>query len=111
MRVRARHRREVRKADAKGVRLERRKNGGRFPVPRANHQRFVAEQVAWTAKWQQVARAEWRGVYVRANKKAGTRPAFSGCSACAEIVIATCYQNFRSVPVLAQYFAIIGPPQ
>jgi hypothetical protein len=25
-----------------GVRLERRKNGARFPVPRANHQRFVA---------------------------------------------------------------------
>jgi hypothetical protein len=87
-----------------GVRLERRKNGGRFPVPRANHQRFVAGEVAKAAKWQQVARAAEAHVThsrKQENKKAGARPAFSGRSALAEIVIAACYQY--------PYLPIVGP--
>jgi hypothetical protein len=39
------------------VHSERRKNAGRFPVPRENHQRFVAAGVLGARNWQQVARA------------------------------------------------------
>src|ERR1700761_8673424 len=39
------------------VQSERRKNGPRFPVPRENHQRFVAAGVLGMPDWQQMARA------------------------------------------------------
>jgi hypothetical protein len=38
---------------------ERRKNGNRFPVPRASHQRFVAGEDAQAVKWQQMAGIAW----------------------------------------------------
>jgi hypothetical protein len=39
------------------VHSERRKNVGEFPVPRENHQRFVAAGIAGLREWQQVASA------------------------------------------------------
>jgi hypothetical protein len=56
MRDAARHRIGSFRNGRQWVLSERRKNDDRFPVPRENHQRFVAKRVAELRKWQQVAR-------------------------------------------------------
>jgi hypothetical protein len=58
------------------VTLEHRKNGQQFPVSSANHQLIVSGRISITRLRQQMAAAAPLRKY-SANKKAGTRPAFS----------------------------------
>src|ERR1700749_1115578 len=90
------------------VHSERRKNVGRFPVPRENHQRFVAKCAAGLRKWQQMARAGRVKCAARARneqngaiKKAGARPAFSQMSAL-RLKSISVLRDHRATPAVVQ---------
>jgi hypothetical protein len=105
--VRARIASDLR-SDAKWVNSEHRKNGKQFPVPRAIHQRFVAQPCIFKGDGtvgvkKKIEMAADGSSAVRVpNKKAGAGPAFFRFG---------CQIGARSVLRRDQYLGMIGPPK